>query len=153
MSISRWGPPIWIFLHTLAEKIKNETDFMTIKADLIYFLTQICKNLPCPTCSAHSSLLLKQLNFQTVNSKDDFKNILFLLHNAVNKSKKKPAFNISELSLQYENNKLFDTYNNFIAVFQTKGNMNLLTDSFQRKILINRLNTWLKLNFAKFIVV
>ena len=42
MSPSYWGPSTWIFMHTLAAKIK-ETSFPLIGPNLITFLIQICK--------------------------------------------------------------------------------------------------------------
>jgi len=152
MSISRWGPKIWTFLHTFAEKIKDDANFQLMKGDILSFLTQICKNLPCPTCSAHSSLILQKLNFDKVNSKEDFKNILFLFHNVVNKKKGKEAFSIDNLKITYENNKFIDTYNRFVEVFQVKGNMNLQIDSFQKKILISKLKNWIQSNRHCFII-
>jgi hypothetical protein len=152
MPISTWGPPTWIFLHTFAEKIKDDAEFRLVKQDIWNFIVQICKNLPCPTCSAHSSNILKKVNVEMIKSKQDLKNVLFLFHNAVNQSKGKPAFQLSDLDESYKSNKLIETYNNFINIFQTKGNMSLLTDSFQRKILVAKLKSWIQTNYKFFII-
>ena len=53
MSPSQWGPPTWLFMHTLAEKIKEDS-YPIIGKQLIYNIIQICNLLPCPDCSEHS---------------------------------------------------------------------------------------------------
>ena len=53
MSQSYWGPSTWIFMHTLASKIK-ETSFPSFGKNLIMILIQICNNLPCPECAQHA---------------------------------------------------------------------------------------------------
>ena len=57
MSPSQWGPPTWVFIHTLAEKIK-EDHFNAIGKPVIYNILQICNNLPCPECSDHAKQLI-----------------------------------------------------------------------------------------------
>ena len=41
MSPSQWGPPTWIFLHTLVAKIKDE-QFPVIGQQVIANIIQIC---------------------------------------------------------------------------------------------------------------
>ena len=53
MSPSYWGPNTWIFMHTLACKIKEDS-FPIIGKQLVLYLIQISYNLPCPECSQHA---------------------------------------------------------------------------------------------------
>ena len=52
---------------------------------------------------------------------------------------------------KYKSNNTVERYNHFIAHFKTKGNMKLLADSFQRKLLINDFKKWMMLNIRFFI--
>ena len=53
MSVSYWGPSTWVFMHTLAAKVK-ESDFPVIGSSLILVMIQISNNLPCPECAQHA---------------------------------------------------------------------------------------------------
>lgn len=150
MSPSQWGPPIWTLFHTLAEKI-HEDKYTSLAPQLFYFIRKISGYLPCPDCSQHASQFFSRVNFSALKTKDDFKNILFMLHNAVNRRKFKPVYQHSLLTNTYANKRIIDVYNQFISVYQTKGNMRLLADSFQRKMIIQDLKKWLTSNIAAFI--
>jgi hypothetical protein len=78
-------------------------------------------------------------NFKT---KQDLKNILYIFHNVVNKRKQKPMFHTNNLSI-YKNKNIIHVYNQFILVYNTKGNMKLLTDTFQRQQIISSFKKWL----------
>lgn len=146
----KWGPPTWTLFHMLAEKI-NEEAFSQVFPGLLSFIIQICNNLPCPDCSQHAGQFLAKVNFATIKTKNDFKNIMFIFHNAVNHRNKKPQFNIADLSKYVTGGNIIDAYNNFIAVFQTNGNMKLLADSFQRKRIISEFKKWVIANIRHFI--
>ena len=146
---SRWGPPTWIFFHTLAEKI-NEEKYSIIFPQVVAILKQICKNLPCPDCSNHATQFLEKVNFANIKTKSDFKNIMYIFHNMVNRRKRRPPFDIKNLEV-YSKNNIITAYNNFIAEFHTSGNLKLLADSFQRKIIVNELKKWITLNIRFFI--
>jgi hypothetical protein len=136
-----WGPPIWTFFHTLAEKV-NEDLFPKIKHDLFFFIKRICSFLPCPECSQHAIYFLTRLNLDKIREKTDFIKIIYIFHNTVNKRKKKQLFNYGYIN-KYKNHNIITTFNNFIRVYHTKGNMNLLAESFQRSLLVKDLKNWL----------
>jgi hypothetical protein len=136
-----WGPPIWTFFHTLAEKI-NEDYFLNIKHSLFHVIKRICKFLPCPDCSQHATNFLAKININKINSKLDFKNMLYVFHNTVNKRKKKLLFSYAKLDI-YKNYNIGSVFNHFISVYNTNGNMNLIAESFQRNMLIKDLKNWL----------
>ena len=147
--VSRWGPPTWNFFHTLAEKI-NEDKFSTVFPQVVSVLKQICRNLPCPDCANHATQFLEKVNFANIKTKSDFKNIMYFFHNTVNRRKHKTPFDMKNLDL-YSKNNIITAYNNFIAVYHTSGNMKLLADSFQRKIIVNQLKKWMMANIQFFI--
>jgi hypothetical protein len=143
-----WGPPIWTLFHTLAEKIK-ESEFNKLIPDLFGLIKRICGFLPCPDCSQHATHFLGKISLSQIQNKTDFKNMLYLFHNMVNARKKKPLFNYANIH-NYNNIPITPAFNNFIAVYKTKGNMKLLAESFQRKLIIQDLRQWLTANINSF---
>lgn len=67
----------------------------------------------------------------------------------VNKKKQKPMFNVLDLN-KYKNKNLIQSYNEFIKVYQTKGNMKLLADSFARSNTIQLVKKYLIKNINHF---
>jgi hypothetical protein len=148
MSPSQWGPPTWVFFHTLAEKIKD-TSFDTLGKSLIFNIIQICNFLPCPECSQHAKEFWRKVNLGTIKTKNDLKNVLFVFHNAVNRRRKQAIFKYENLEY-YKSRNVVETYNAFSRNFNTYGNMNLITDSFHRTRLLHNLKKWLSNNIIHF---
>ena len=71
--------------------------------------------------------------------------MLFVFHNAVNKRKRKPIFAYKIID-KYKFMTIPNAYNNFINAYNTKGNLSLIMESFQRSIVIKELNRWLYFN-------
>jgi hypothetical protein len=151
MSPSDWGPPTWIFLHTIAEKVK-ETSFPLISQQLIQMIVEICNNLPCPECSSHAKVFWNNVNKINIQTKQDLINLLFVFHNNVNKRKNTPQFKYENL-VKYKNLKLVYQYNIFTKKFNTNGNMNLINESFHRKLMMISLKRWLMKNISHFDVL
>jgi hypothetical protein len=143
-----WGPPVWNFIHTLAEKV-NEDSFNVVKTTLFLIIKRICIYLPCPECSQHAKFFLMKVNIAKINSKSEFKHMLFVFHNVVNNRKRKPLFNYNILN-KYKFMTIPETYNKFINVYNTKGNLNLIMESFQRSLVIKELQFWLQRNHKYF---
>jgi hypothetical protein len=150
MSMNKWGPPVWMFLHTLAEKIK-EDEFSKIAPSTFTLIRAICSNLPCPECSMHAKTFFQKVDFNKIKTKDDLKKLLCIFHNTVNKRKNKHPFNLDYLS-RYSRQTLISTYNNFVTVYKTSGNMKLLADNFQRQMIVKNVRTWLSRNHQYFSV-
>jgi len=148
MSPSDWGPPTWLFLHTLAEKIKDER-YPLIGQNLIQKIIQICHNLPCPECSVHAKGFWSNVNVHNLKTKQDLINVLFVFHNSVNKRKGKYPFKYEDLE-KYKKLTLINQYNIFTQKFNTNGNMNLINESFHRKLMMNSLRKWLMTNISHF---
>ena len=147
-SIEVWGPAVWTLFHTLAERV-HENAYPFISNQLFAQIVKICKVLPCPDCSTDASIFLAKINISTFKSKTEFKNFIYLFHNYVNAKKRKPLFNVLDLN-KYKNYKLIPIVNNFLNNFNTKGNMNLINESFQRSLVINNFKKWLAGNLRAF---
>ena len=143
-----WGPATWTFFHVLAEKV-NEDTFNTIFPQLFDFIKKICRFLPCPDCSLHASQFLAKIPPQELSSKEKFKNTFYLFHNVVNVKKNKGLYNYSNME-KYKYIPLILAFNNFIRVYNTKGNMKLLTESFQRQLVIKSFKIWFYKNLKFF---
>lgn len=148
MSPSTWGPSTWVFMHTLAAKIKD-SNFPVIGSSLILLLIQISNNLPCPECAQHAKEFWSKVKTANIKNKTDLINLLFVFHNMVNKRKGIRPFIYG--NLEYYNTKnVIDTYNIFARNFNTKGNMNLINESFHRSMMLSSLRTWLLTNIIYF---
>lgn len=137
-----WGPPIWTLFHTLAEKI-NPISYPKVVNSLFGVIVRICKFLPCPECSKDASNFLAKIKISEYKTKDEFKNMLYLFHNYVNAKKRKPLFNYGYIN-KYSNLNLNIIIKNFIEHYNTKGNMNLLSDSFQRTLVVKDFINWFR---------
>jgi hypothetical protein len=143
-----WGPAVWRLLHTLAEKI-NEHIYPSLSNELFQKVVQICKNLPCPDCAKHASSYLQRVKRETIRTKTEFINTLYLFHNYVNARKKKALFNYANIHM-YKNGHLTNIINDFILKYNTKGNMKLLNESFQRNLVVKDLKKWIVQNIRAF---
>jgi hypothetical protein len=144
-----WGPAVWILFHTLIEKMNSDM-YPYLIPSTFWMIVRICKVLPCPECSKDASNFLAKINLKDYKTKDEFKNMLYLFHNRVNAKKHKPLFNYANMN-KYANLSLPFVINNFIAKYNTKGNMKLLNESFQRSFVIKDFITWFKMNSRAFI--
>lgn len=148
MKPESWGPPIWLFIHALASKIKDEM-FVYIGPQLFNMIKRLVAFLPCPDCSQHAVKFLSGINTNNIKKKDDLIRVLYLFHNSVNVRKNKPLYIFSDLN-KYENVNLQSAYNNFRKVYNNRGNINLLAETFQRNLILNDLKIWLKQHSNKF---
>jgi hypothetical protein len=149
MSPNKWGPPVWTLLHTLAEKI-TEIGYSRIGTQLFSHIYRICNSLPCPDCAEHATKFLAKVNVGALKTKGSLKNILYVFHNVVNVRKRKLTFHTSQLDL-YKKKNLSNVFNNFVQVYNTRGNMKLLTESFQRDRVLKEFKRWLFSNYFYFI--
>jgi len=137
-----WGPAIWTLFHTLIEKM-NPDAYTHVINSMFNMIVKICKYLPCPECSKDASNFLAKIKISDYKTKQDFKNMLYLFHNYVNAKKRKQLFNYTNMD-KYANLNLNVVINNFIKNYNTKGNMNLITESFQRSFVIKDFVKWIK---------
>ncbi len=135
-----WGPAVWTLFHTLIEKL-NPNAYNQVAPSMFSMIVQICKVLPCPECSRDASNFLAKIKFSDYKNKDELKNMLYLFHNVVNAKKRKPLYNYAYMN-KYANMNLLFVVNDFIAKYNTKGNMRLLAESFQRSFVIKNFISW-----------
>ena len=148
MTPSQWGPPTWTMFHTLIEKLKDES-YEVIGPQLFSYIRRICGYLPCPDCSQHATTALLNVKIESTKTKSELRNIFYAFHNFVNKRKKKPLYDFGLIN-KYETVNLLSAVNSFIAVYNTRGNMKLLTETFQRKLILNDFKAWLSKNWMHF---
>ena len=148
MSPNQWGPPTWMFMHTIAEKIKEES-FPIIGQQLIIQIIQMCANLPCPECASHAKLFWSRVKTGNIKSKHELIHLLFVFHNTVNVRKRMPLFKTESLAF-YKSRNIIQTFNYFVRNFNTYGNMNLLTESFHRNRFLFSIKNWLMNNLHHF---
>ena len=116
---------------------------------LIHVFIQICNNLPCPECSQHSKQFWSKVKTNNIKNKTDIINLLFVFHNIVNQRKNYKPFKYENLKY-YETKNVIETYNTFSKNFNTRGNMNLISESFHRNMMLTSLKTWMMSNINHF---
>ena len=141
-SINTWGPFIWTFFHALAENVREEK-FAEIKLNLFGTIKNICSFLPCPECSLHAKHFLSKVNIDKIKTKQDFRSLLYIFHNMVNKKNNKPLYSFSQIQ-KYSSVNVLHAFNQLVKVYNTNGNMNLLTDTFHRGLVVKNASTFLK---------
>lgn len=144
-----WGPPIWIFFHTLTVKLKEE-GYDKIGKILFSYIKRICTLLPCQECSLHSRMFFAKIKDNTVNSKHNLINSIYLFHNTVNQRKQKQLYKYEDIVPTYTKKNLIEVYNNFARVYNTKGNLNQINESFHRQRLLFEFKKWLMSNMSSF---
>lgn len=137
----KWGAPTWYLFHTLAEKVKEES-FSQIRKELLDIIFTICINLPCPDCANHATRFMQGVNFDTILTKDDLKDLLFRFHNSVNSRKGFPIFNKSDLDAMYSKANTGNIVHHFYAHFQSTR-LKVTTNSFYRASSLTNIKSWL----------
>jgi|UniRef100_A0A6C0KT12 hypothetical protein len=146
MSFSKeiWGSSVWNLFHTIAHKIK-EDKFLFHKSNIIYIIENICNTLPCPDCSKDATAMLKKVDFAQINSKADFKLLMFNFHNAINTKLKKPLFDFNELDDKYSKANIDAIYNNLNIIYTSNSNVpQLMSSSFHRHHLFPKIKDTLR---------
>lgn len=146
----RWGEPTWFAFHTLAEKVKEES-FPLIRHELLNIINTICNNLPCPECAKHATAYMNSINFNSIQTKEHLKIMLFNFHNEVNRKKGFPIFEYEDLQPKYSKANLIPILQNFMRHFEDKtGSFRLIADEMHRSRLCSHIRTWLKNNIFHF---
>ena len=147
----KWGPAIWFGLHTLAEKVKEES-FSRLREPLLRWIYAICTNLPCPDCSNHAKIYLDATNFNTIQTKEDLKRLLFNFHNSVNQRKGYPQFTWEELNEKYLLANMMNVMQNFFVFFEDRKHrsVKLIATDLHRGLISNEFKKWLNENMQYF---
>lgn len=145
-----WGEPTWFLLHTLAQKVKDDR-FQQIRGELLDTIFSICSNLPCPDCAEHAKMYLNRVNFNTIQTKDDLKNMLFMFHNTVNQNKNFPIFPYSALDDKYSKAITINIIYNFMNSFMKKSkSIRMIANDSYRERIAGSLKKWFNQNIQAF---
>jgi hypothetical protein len=148
-----WGRATWELFHTIAAKI-NEDFFNKKRVNLFILLIDICKNLPCPTCAQHASMIMTPNNLRYVTTKEQLITFLYNFHNQVNIQTNKPLFKYENLYI-YKQINLGIALHNFLNFYPKRYNnsfqLNVKTNQHQRVRVANNLKQWLNQNRRAFI--
>ena len=145
-----WGAPIWCFLHTFAEKIKD-SEFDDIKGELFEIIVKVCNNLPCPECTRHASDYMNNVKFHKITCKRELKLMLYTFHNNVNQRKNYKEFPLIELDEKYASENTIDVFNKFAINLEYKRNyVHLMIGEQQRKQIVKKIKQWLIDNLHRF---
>lgn len=137
-----WGPAIWTFFHTLIEYLKDDAP-KEIIVDCFNQFFNICQYLPCPSCSLDATNKLRQIKIESLKTKDDLRKIMYSFHMWVNEKLHKKYFDFDNIQKIYPVYNLNKVIKEFFYYYRTTGNMNLITESFQRDQIRKKLIRWL----------
>ena len=146
----KWGEPTWFLFHTLACKVKEDC-FQKVRGDLLNHIYSICANLPCPTCANHAMEYMKNINFNTIRTKQDLKDMLYVFHNTVNKKKNYPQFTYDDLDSKYSTAVTKNIIFNFLYHFQDKHkSVHMIANDMFRARQVETLKEWFNKNYNCF---
>lgn len=146
----KWGEPTWYLFHTLACKVKEDC-FQQVRGDLLNHIYSICANLPCPMCANHAMEYMKNVNFNTIRTKQDLIDMLYVFHNAVNKKKNFPQFPHADLESKYSKAVTKNIIFNFLYHFQDKHkSVHMIANDMFRTRQVELLKEWFNKNYNCF---
>jgi hypothetical protein len=144
-----WGRATWFLFHSLAEKVKEER-FLEIKKELCNNIYRICNSLPCEICRKHALEYIKNINFDNIKTKTDFKKMLFNFHNVVNKNKNYHIFKYEDLDEKYAKSNLNKIINNFFNYMSVSRNKTSPANDMQNNMILQGFKSWISNNRAYF---
>jgi len=146
----RWGEPTWFLLHTIAEKVREES-FQSMRVELLQIIYIICTNLPCPDCATHATTYLNGINFNAIQTKEQLKNMLFTFHNVVNARKGYTQFYRGDLDEKYSKAVTLNIILNFMKYFENKtSNSHMMANNLYRTKAIVSIKSWFNNNMRYF---
>lgn len=146
----KWGEPTWFLFHTLSVKIK-ENEFIQIRSSLLNYMYAICINLPCPDCANHAKTYLDGVNFNSIQTKEQFKRLFYDFHNEVNRRKGYDFFPYDQLDEKYSKAITSNIIRNFMVHFSDRNrSLKLLPTDLYRQQLCKALKGWFNENITAF---
>ena len=112
LSISKWGPAAWQFLHTVSYTYQKEPT-LDDKHDMYMFLTYFAKVLPCKKCKDDFTNYVSTTLTKNSIHLDSRKNLSMYIndaHNYVNKKTGKREWSYEESREKFLNPKIDHTY-------------------------------------------
>jgi hypothetical protein len=148
----KWGEPIWTLFHTMAQKI-DPKEFSRLRIEIIDLIRTVCNSLPCPDCTAHASNYISQVNWSTIQRKEDLINMLFVFHNTVNQRKGYPMFPREKLESTYGPRNMSEVSRVFMFHYedkQSRGPNSAIATKFHRLRVAMELKKWFNQNIQYF---
>uniref|UniRef100_A0A6C0KN64 thiol oxidase n=1 Tax=viral metagenome TaxID=1070528 RepID=A0A6C0KN64_9ZZZZ len=150
MKKSEWGPHIWKTIHCLTIRIKDD-HFEKLKPQLMNILSQICSNLPCPTCSSHASTYMRKYRFKHINTKEQLIRFFYQFHNEVNKRLHKKNISYEDMIKIHEKVNFKNTLSTYYNIHhQIKFSERLMNHGFHRKLFLEQFKTFVRSNIDCF---
>ena len=147
----RWAPPTWIFFHTFAAKI-NKQFFEANRDQCLSIIKMACSCLPCPECTRHATYFLATVNGNTIKTKEDLIEMLFVFHNSVNRRLGKSQFAKGSLDM-YNNYRIDISLVNFIGGYSAKyGSImsGIISTLGKRQSTAKAIQNWMQSNWRYF---
>ena len=145
-----WGPAVWFFFHTLAEKLKPD-HFSSHRHGIFNIIKDVCSSLPCPSCATHAVEYMKKVNFDSIQTKDDLKHMLFNFHNDVNTRTKKTLFSYDELNSKYQDANFKLIVNYFLHYYKMHHvAVRQMHENLYRQHVSSQILEWLQTNIHIF---
>jgi len=145
-----WGPTVWTLFHTLAEQI-NDDAYPYLSRQMFSMIVSICNYLPCPDCAKHATEYMNNINFNTIQTKEQLKNTMFIFHNTVNKNKGFSIFQIEDLDSKYSQANTLNIIRNFMVHFENKHkSLRMISDDMHRARISNNLKEWFNTHIKYF---
>jgi len=148
----KWGEPIWTLFHTMAQKI-DPKEFSRLRVEIFDLIRTVCNSLPCPDCTAHASQYVSQVNWSTIQRKEDLINMLFVFHNSVNQRKGFPLFQRELLESTYGPKNMLEVSRIFMYHYedkQSRGPNSAIATKFHRLRVAAELKKWFNQNIQYF---
>lgn len=144
-----WGRATWNFMHHMVNGLKEErTDLIQ---PILNIIRNICRNLPCPGCSDHATVLLNRLNLNSIKTKRDLVRCMYEFHNKVNVRIKKREITLEEHDIHYQNVHIQRTFIEWKRIMQMRTTGNRMLMYFISKTrLITDVTTFLNTNMSAF---
>jgi len=134
--------------HAMAENLKDDA-FDKVSPQLFEWIKRICATLPCPDCSQHAIAFLKTVKPHQIANKNDFRQMLCVFHNLVNRRKHRPAFPPQNLDM-YKTTRVSPAINEFLTHYNTTGNIKLMADAQQRTHTVHQFKKFLISSWGAF---
>ena len=145
-----WGRATWIFLHTMAEKI-NPDFYKRNRYMILDMVKKICYNLPCPYCASHATQFMNTVKPDSVPNKREFRAMLYVFHNSVNKRTGKPQYDHRYL-IEHRRRNMGIVLQNFITFYAKRYNRTIQTGvtstEIYRRTIAKNVTGWFKSNWG-----
>jgi len=147
-----WGKTTWMFFHSLAEKI-NPDFYKANRYMVLDMIKKICHNLPCPDCAHHATAFMNTVHVNSVPNKREFRAMLYVFHNRVNKRLGKPLYDHKFLFV-HKNRNMGIILQNFLIFFVKRYNgtiqAGITSTEMTRKRIGRHVAGWFKSNWHQF---